>query len=158
MSDDYISSLGKAFLAHRFKRLSETFVDDIQAFLQAAGLRAPARAFSTLRLLSDTPGLSVTQLADQIKLSHPLVIHLLSQLETLDLVHFDIDYDDRRRRLVYLTEAGQVEVARLKAAEPALCAAYDGLSAEVGADVMAVVERLDAALDKRSMAERLKTP
>ncbi|WP_157138953.1 MarR family winged helix-turn-helix transcriptional regulator [Asticcacaulis biprosthecium] len=153
---DYISSLGKAFLAHRFKRLSESFVDDIQAFLQAGGLRAPARAFSTLRLLRETPGLSVTQVADQIKLSHPLVIHLLSQLETLDLVQFEIDYDDRRRRLVYLTSAGQAEVERLKAAEPAICAAYDGLSREVGADLLDVIERLDAALAERSMAERLK--
>jgi DNA-binding MarR family transcriptional regulator len=76
----------------------------------------------------------------------------------LDLVHFDIDYDDRRRRLVYLTKTGDEEVARLKAAEPAICAAYDGLSREVGADIMAVVERLDAALDERSMAERLKAP
>ncbi len=152
---DFISSLGEAFLAHRFRRLSETFVDDIQAFLQTVGLTAPARAFSTLMLLDDAPGQSVTGIASQIKLSHPLVIHMLSQLESLDLVRFSQDEGDRRKRLVFLTPKGAEEVARLRAAQPAIIAAYKALSDEVGVDLVALSNRLDGALNRQTFESRL---
>ena len=152
---DFISSLGEPFMAHRFRRLSEAFVDDIQASLQTLGLRAPARALSTLMLLDDAPGQSVTRIADCVKLSHPLVIHLLSQLESLDLVRFAHDDSDRRKRLVFLTQAGEAEVARLRAAQPVITEAYHGLSREVGVDLITLVDRLDMALGRQTFEQRL---
>lgn len=152
---DFISSLGPAFLAHRFKRLSDTFVDDIQAYLQQDGIKAPARSFSTLRMLARWPGLSVTQIADNLQFSHPLVIHLLSQLESLGLVTFCADDDDRRRRLVFLTEAGEGEITKLDVAEPVIRATYAALSEQIGVDLLAMVDRLDAALDDIAFSKRL---
>lgn len=152
---DFISSLGEAFLAHRFRRLSEAFVDDIQAFLQTAGVKAPARGFSTLMLLDAAPGQSVTQIADSLKLSHPLIIHLLSQLESLDIVRFTADDNDRRRRLVFLTELGRAEARRLRAARPTIEAAYATLSREIGVDLRDLVDRLDMALARQTLEQRL---
>src|SRR3954471_22665100 len=111
---DFIAALGQPFLARRFQRLVESFVDDIEKFLLESGLTAPARGLSTLLLIDDMPGLAIMQVARQVQMSHPLMINLLSQLEQLKLVHFTPDENDKRRRLIFLTDEGRASVARLR--------------------------------------------
>jgi len=152
---DFISSLGQAFLARRLMRLSDGFVDDIEAYLRTAGLTAPARAFSTLLLLHDAPGLGIVQVARQVQMSHPLIINLLSQLEQMRLVRFEHDENDRRRRLIYLTEDGEREAGYIRDALPVIRTAYAELSRETGVDLWDAVNRLDEALGKRSYLQRL---
>ncbi|HVZ30622.1 MAG TPA: hypothetical protein VG839_09530 [Asticcacaulis sp.] len=154
-SPDYIAALGEAFLARRLRRLSDQFVDDIQAFLQASGITCPARCLSTILLIAEAPGLGIVQVARQAQLSHPLVIDLLSQLESMRLVHFVPDEKDRRRRLVFLTPEGEAEVARLREAEPVVRAAYAELSREIGVDLWKMADALDTALARRGFLQRL---
>ncbi len=152
---DFIAALGQPFLARRFQRLVESFVDDIETFLLDSGLTAPARSLSTLLLVDDMPGLAIMQVAKQVQMSHPLMINLLSQLEQLKLVHFMPDESDRRRRLIFLTDQGQAEVARLRTLLPVINAAYAELAREINIDLIAVVNRLDDALARRGFRQRL---
>lgn len=152
---DFIAALGQPFLARRFQRLVESFVDDIEKFLLESGLTAPARSLSTLLLLDDMPGLAIMQVARQVQMSHPLMINLLSQLEQLKLVHFMPDENDRRRRLIFLTEQGLSEVVRLRTLLPVVNAAYSELAREINIDLTTVVNRMDDALARRGFRQRL---
>ncbi len=152
---DFISALGQAFIARRLARLSDSFVDDIEAFLRASGLTAPARGFSTLLLIGDAPGLGIVQIARQVQMSHPLMINLLSQLEHQRLIVFRPDENDRRRRLVFLTPEGETEVSTMRSALPTIRAAYGELSREINIDLLSLTNRLDEALDRRSFRQRL---
>lgn len=145
MVTDFIESLGAPFLAHRLKRLSECFVEGAQVFLREQGVDVPARSGSTLALLSAEPGLGVTEIAARLKLSHPLVIDLLRQLESLGAVRFETDSTDRRRRRVFLTDGGRATAARLRELNHVLAAAYGDLSREVGVDLRDVVRRIETA-------------
>lgn len=151
----YITSLGAAFTARRLQRLADAFVDDVEAFLRAQGLQVPGRAVSTLLLIKQSPGLAITQVARQVQMSHPLIINLLSNLEHLHLVEFRHDENDRRRRLIFLTEMGEDEVAKLALALPVIRAAYTELGREAGVDLTGVVDRLDTALERRTFRQRL---
>ena len=152
---DYISTLGAAFTARRLQRLADAFVDDIEAFLRAQGLQVPGRAVSTLLLIKQSPGLAITQVARQVQMSHPLIINLLSNLEQLRLVEFRHDENDRRRRLIFLTEMGQDEAVKLSATLPVIRAAYAELGREAGVDLSGIADRLDSALERRSFRQRL---
>ncbi len=152
---DFIAALGQPFLARRFQRLVESFVDDIEKFLLDSELTAPARGLSTLLLVDDMPGLAIMQVARQVQMSHPLMINLLSQLEQLKLVHFTPDENDKRRRLIFLTEDGQATVARLRALLPVINAAYAELAREINIDLTMVVNRIDDALARRGFRQRL---
>ena len=152
---DFIAALGQPFLARRFQRLVESFVDDIEKFLLDSGLTAPARSLSTLLLVDDMPGLAIMQVARQVQMSHPLMINLLSQLEQLKLVHFMPDENDKRRRLIFLTEDGQATVARLRVLLPVINAAYAELAREINIDLTMVVNRMDDALARRGFRLRL---
>src|SRR5262249_19742039 len=121
----------------------------------SSGITCPARCLSTILLIGETPGLGIVQVARQAQLSHPLVIDLLSQLESLRLVHFVADAKDRRRRLVFLTPEGEAEVGRLHDAEPVVGAAYAELSREVGVDLWHLTDALDVALGRRGFLQRL---
>jgi DNA-binding MarR family transcriptional regulator len=153
---DFITSLGPAFLARRLRALSDQFVDDIQVYLTEQGVQAPARGLSTVMLIATAPGTGVTQLAEKLGFSHPLMINLLSQLEKLGLVRFQADSADKRRRLVYLTREGEAEVSKLKSAIPAITAAYASLSQQAGHDLWAALEDMSRAMQEKPYLERLR--
>jgi DNA-binding MarR family transcriptional regulator len=156
VSNAFIIDLGPAFMARRLKALSDQFVDDIQVFLAERGLKAPARGLSALMLFEQCPGSAVTQLAEKLGFSHPLLINMLSQLEKLGLVRFEADSADRRRRLVYLTREGEGEVRHIRAAMPAITAAYASIGADAGIDLWAMLNDVNATLGDKSCLERLR--
>jgi len=153
---DFVESLGLPFFAHRLRRLSETLVAAAPDWLPQAGVTAPPKAGSTLLLLAQEGGLSVTEIAARLRLSHPLIIRLVRELSGRGLVKTAQDPADGRRRPVTLTAAGRAEAARLLQLNAQIAAAYRDLFEDAGVDGLAAIERLEAALARRGYAERLR--
>lgn len=152
---DFVSELGLPFLAHRFRRLSELLLDGAADWMPATGYKAPARAGSTLLLLKRHGPLGITDIATRLKLTHPLIIKLTDRLLELGFVRQDSDPADGRRRLLSLTPEGMAEAARLEAAMQVIAAAYAEISGDVGVDLLALVEAIEAACAHEPMAVRL---
>lgn len=155
MERDFVESLGLPFFAHRLRRLSELFVEDSGIWLRELGVQTPPRAVSTVLLLSCDGALSVTEIADRLHFSHPLIIQLLRILQKEDLVRLRQDPQDGRRRMALLTEKGAREAAKLRRANAAMARAYRQLFAETGVDALACVERLEHACRRTSLLDRL---
>jgi DNA-binding MarR family transcriptional regulator len=155
MAEDFISSLGLAFTAHRLRRLADTFVEATGHWLAAKGLVAPPRSISTLRLLLEQERLSITEIATRLRLSHPFIIRMVSDLERLDLVEVARDRRDARRRLVHLTRKGRAEARALSRTAKPLADAYASLSADAGVDLSSVLTALEQAHRTRSLFDRL---
>jgi DNA-binding MarR family transcriptional regulator len=153
--DDFVESLGPAFFAHRLRRLSEQLVEDCGAWFRRVGVTSPAKGASTLLLLRAKGPLSVTQIATRLRLSHPMIINVARELETLDLVTSREDPLDRRRRPVSLTQAGEIQADRIVAVNRMMAAAYGGLFLDAGVGGLETVERLERALAARPFSERL---
>ena len=158
MSDDadFIAALGRPFVAHRLRRLSELFVDGYAAWLPAFGVTAPARALSTLLLLDREGPLGVTEIAARLRLSHPLLIRMTGQLAGQGLIAFAADPKDARRRPATLTAKGRAEAERIRAAAAVLDRAYAELFAEIGADLVDLAGRVEAACLRDGFAARLE--
>jgi DNA-binding MarR family transcriptional regulator len=156
MADDFIRSLGSPMLSHRLRRASEMLLRDGAGFVQRHGFTAPARAGSTLLLLRREGVLGLTEIARRIRFSHPLVIKLVAELLEAGLVREQTDPADQRRRLLRLTAAGQRQAERLEDLLAIIAATYADLFAETGIDLLAGLERLDVALARRSLDERLE--
>jgi DNA-binding MarR family transcriptional regulator len=156
MASDFISELGLPFLAHRFRRLSEILVEDIGAWLPEVGVDAPPRAGSTILLLRREGALAITEIATRLRLTHPLIIGLVSELEVLGFVKVERDPGDARRRLVTLTKSGIECAEKIQRATKRIGEAYREVCAEIGVDLIAVAEKLEAACRLRPMAERLR--
>jgi len=154
---DFVSEFGRPLIAHRLRRLSDSFVDAYADWLPLAGIEAPARSMSTIILLRDEGPLGVTELAARLRLSHPLMIKLVATLEKLGIVEAVPDPGDARRRPVALTATGQAEADRVAAALGAMDRAYARLFADAGIDLLRAVEGIEAALREESFGERLRS-
>lgn len=91
-------------------RLSEGFV----ARLAGHGMRPGG--FSAMALISSNPGLSQRVLSQEVGLDQASVVFLLDELEARGWAERRRDPADRRRHQLFLTPAGEDELARMAGA------------------------------------------
>lgn len=155
-SDDFIREQGLPFLAHLLRRLSDRMVAEAGAFEAGLEVRAPPRTASTMLLLLARGPQAVTEIADRLRQSHPLVIDWIRQLRALGLVTKSTDPADRRRSLVALTDAGVAEAKRMAALSPRIGAAYAAVLAEADADVVDALWRVYDLIERGRLADALR--
>jgi DNA-binding MarR family transcriptional regulator len=155
VTDDFIESLGPAFFAHRLRRLSEALVEDCGGWFRRVGVTSPPKAASTLLLLRQKGPQSVTQIAERLRLSHPMIINVTRELETLDMVFSGADPTDRRRRPIALTQAGEIQADRIGLVNAMMTKAYGRLFEDAAVDPMDAINRLEQALRTRPFSDRL---
>jgi DNA-binding MarR family transcriptional regulator len=114
--NDFIHRQGPAFLAHLLRRLADELVQGAADWYPTVGVTAPPRTISTLLALDDRGPLGVTELADLLQQSHPLVIVWIKELSRLSLVTSKADSQDGRRTVVSLTSKGRKELINVRKA------------------------------------------
>jgi DNA-binding MarR family transcriptional regulator len=114
--NDFIHQQGPAFLAHLLRRLADELVQGASDWYPTVGVTAPPRTISTLLALDDRGPLGVTELADLLQQSHPLVIVWIKELSHLSLVTTKTDPDDGRRTVISLTRKGRKELVNVRKA------------------------------------------
>ena len=154
-SDDFIRDQGLPFLAHLLRRISDRMVEDTGEFERGIGIIAPPRTASTMELLRQRGPHSVTEIADAVRQSHPLVISWIGQLETLGLVSRSADPKDGRRTLIALTRKGAREAERMAAASEIIGRAYARILANADAPVHDALWRVYDLLSRGQLAEDL---
>lgn len=147
----------RAAFALRVRQASTALYDQMDECLQAHGLVLPAYATSLVQTLYHGGPQSVSALAESLGLSHQLASQRLRWLHTEGLVEISDDPDDRRRRLVRLTPAGQGEGEKLQAFLPRLEQAYCDLFDEIGMDLHKGMVDARAALLASPLLGRMQT-
>lgn len=152
---DFIAAQGNVFAAHRLRRASDRIVEQIGDRLAAMGLDVPPRGASMLLLIDEHESIGVVEIARRLRQSHPLIVRMVQRFEELGLVTIVADPEDARRRSLVLTEKAYREAKMIRAFNVRVNAMFDALFAEIGCPLMTVLDRLDAALDATSIAERM---
>ena len=114
--NDFIHQQGPAFLAHLLRRLADELVQAAADWYPTVGVTAPPRTISTLLALDAHGPLGVTELADLLRQSHPLVIVWIKELSRLSLVTSKSDRADKRRTLISLTDKGREQLVHVRKA------------------------------------------
>ena len=153
--DDFVESLGSALLAHRLRRTSNQVLQSIAEWQVSYGQRPLRRSASTLLLLERRGPLGVMEIASRLKVSHPLIIRIMKDLELEGLCQSSTDAGDARRRYWELTETGRAEATRARGTMKIVEAAVEELFEEIGVDFLEALGAMDRALERRSLAERL---
>jgi len=152
---DFVLQHRLAFTANLLRRLSDRIVDECDVWLAGQGFTAPGRTASTLMLLLERGPTPITEIAAGIGFSHPFVVRLVESLEALKFVDSRQDPRDGRRRLVGLTPVGVLEAERIQRTRDAVGAALAEVLEEAGVDLLADIETVNRALDRRSLDRRL---
>ena len=154
--NDFIESLGTPYMAHVLRRLYDDWVRNIELWYKETGVRAPPRTHSTMALLARDGPLGVTEVADRLRQSHPLVLTWVRQLRQLGLIQTSGDPHDGRRTVLSLTDAGRAEVERNRRADQVVGQAYETLMQEADASVFEALWRIEKACRKEPLLDRLR--
>lgn len=151
---DYNRALGGAALGARLRRLSERMDRDSTRIYAARDIRFEQRWFGILNQVARKGPMSIGDIAAALRISHASVSQARRSLEEADLVQSLSDDADARRRQVALTPRGTRLVEDLRPLWRTLEVVAQQLNSESG-DVVALLDRLEDALDARSLFDRV---
>ena len=150
--EDFVASLGIPLLAHRLRRLSEEISDQAEASFKLLGMRTPPRSVSTLLLLDAYGSMGPVEIADRLRLTHPLIIRMVRILEEGGLVTSSTDVSDARRRTIKLTPAGADEVTKLKIFNAEFAVKLEQMFCDIGINGMDFLQGMERALSTKVLA------
>jgi len=151
------NSLQHAFIANFLNQLADLISDQGEAFLAAGGIDLPSRATSAVLLIEELDECSVADLAKALDHPHQLVIQRVDVLVSLGLIKKVGDPNDGRRKILKLTTKGQQQLEGLKQKLGVAETIFRKLFAEIGCDIIDVLDRIKFELLETSLLERSET-
>ena len=149
--------LGYLVLGSRLRRLSESFLAEINRAYQNEGIDFDASWFPAFYLLSKNDSLSIKELSEQTEVSHPAASQLISNLKNKNLVTSATCTDDGRRQLVQLTESGKELLAKILPIWDAILLAMDDLiiNEPVCRELLPSISALEKAFKLVNLSDRI---
>ena len=152
---DLISQLGELALASRLKRLSDRLMREVSRVYKEQALDFEARLFPVLFYLRSEGPSNITTIAKGLNLTHPAVTQVAHAMSRRKLIRSRRVVGDERQRELVLTQKGEVLVNELQPVWDEVRRATRELLQETNVDMIRNLERLEAALDERSMYQRV---
>lgn len=151
---DFLHSMGGAALGAWLRRLSDRVDREAGRVYDEAGVEFEQRWFGLLNQLALHGASSVGQIASALGVSHVAVSQVRATVEKAGLVISEADPNDRRSRTLRLTPRGQQLYLEMAPLWEKLALSAVELDREAGGVVHALA-RLERALDRRSLADRV---
>ncbi len=153
---DVIKELEELALGTRLKRLSDTLMGDVGKIYREQQLDFEPRWFTMLYLLNKQKALSIIDIADQLRLSHPAVVQFADQMQHQKLVIARKDKKDARKRILELSAKGKSTFEKLQPLLIQIEKSTHELVQSTGMDVLYALEKMEKQLESKSMYERVK--
>lgn len=145
-----------AFLSNKLLRLVDTIADQGAELLETEGIQVPPRAISTVLMIGEVENVTAADIAAALNQPHQLATQRIDALCRGGLVRKQPHHSDSRRKVLALTEQGDRQYQRLLLILEKIKATMEAIYAEIGCDLAAKAEEADKALQRRSLAERIR--
>ena len=154
-----LNELGHLAGASRFRRISEKLQQDGDKIYLDANIQFKASWFSVYYVLAKSDSSqTILQISDQIDFSHITVKNILVELKKEELVKIEQNPNDKRSKLVSLTEKGKEIQNKL---EPLWLSFSDTLKDvfSIGhPDIINILDRIDWEINSNPIHERINKP
>jgi DNA-binding MarR family transcriptional regulator len=148
-----IDESGILAIATRLQRLSDQIRKDGFQVYKAHGIDFEPKWFPVMYTLFHKPVLSVVEIANEIGYTHPSTISLLKELEKEKLIRSKKDKIDERKRLLQLTEKGQILVGKMQPVWDVLKMATAEMI-DTENNLMRAIEEVESQLKEKSFFDR----
>lgn len=109
-----INEAGILAISTRLHRLSEQLRKDGALIYKAFGINFELKWFPVIFTIYKKEIASVVEIANEIGYTHPSTITLLKEIEKQELIQWEKDKQDERKRLFKLTSKGQELIEKMK--------------------------------------------
>ena len=154
---DYMAQLGLIACGTRLKRLSDMFYDEAQRIYAAAGVDFEPKYFALFSLVSERPGISMTEAASALGLSHVAVGKLARELAQKGLFTILPSETDRRRSDLTLSERGEALLHRLEPIWTLIEAGVQEVSDQMPCGIMRFIDELETAIATQAVSRHVIT-
>jgi DNA-binding MarR family transcriptional regulator len=107
MAENIINQLGELAIGARMRRLYDVLSKDVGRIYQDHGLDFETKHFTLFYLVSRRDGIGIMDIAEELSLTHPAIIHLAKELEKKGYIESVRDSNDSRKRLLRLSKKGK---------------------------------------------------
>ncbi|KAA6439675.1 MarR family transcriptional regulator [Dyadobacter flavalbus] len=112
---DFLIELKNAGFTSRLKRLSDALLYSTKDFYKTVGADIEPNWHLVFLILKRQGALSLTDISDQLQLSHPAIIKIVNNMKSKGYVETKTDTVDSRKQIITLTELALVTLPRLEA-------------------------------------------
>lgn len=151
--ENVITGLGSFAIGTRLRRLHESLWSDMTLIYKEHGLPLEAKDFILYYLLSTRSSMSISDVARELNLTHPAIIHIAKSLEKMGYVDSEKSPTDSRKRMLKLTAKGQEHLVHYKV----LWGDIAGLNRELFEEqvqLLEQIEKLEALLKEKNYYQR----
>ncbi|PSL43101.1 DNA-binding MarR family transcriptional regulator [Chitinophaga niastensis] len=148
-----IDQSGILAISTRLQRLSDQLRKDGQLIYKANGIDFEPKWFPVIYTLHQKNILSVVEVALEIGYSHPSTISLLKELEKQKLIRSKKDKTDERKRLIQLTEKGNLLVIQMQPVWKNMVKALTALT-DTKNNLMKAIDEVEKQMRQQSFFER----
>lgn len=155
---NFYESLGFLVFGSRLRRLSETFLGDVNRIYSAHDLQFDAAWFPVFYILSRKESVSIRDIADELVISHSSVSQLVSALQQKGLVKTTTAADDARRKVVEFTTKGKKLQQQIAPVWTALSQAMEELVNEGRHSkvLLKAIGEVEAGIAEQSLFDRVE--
>ena len=155
MKTDFLSDLGPLGFTARLKRISDAMVHSSRSLYDSLDLDIEPNWYLVFKLLQDEGRLTVTQISERLRFSHPSVISIVSKMKSRNYLFSSTDPSDSRRQYIELSEKAIREMPKLEkvwvASEEAVRDILSGSS-----EIFPLLEEIEQSIGQSSFAERVQ--
>lgn len=145
------------FLGHYAMRLGDTLARQGEDLLKEKGWQTPSLSVSTVLFLSSKSAATVTDISVAVGISHQLAAQRINELEKLGLVKRVPNQQDKRSRLIVLTDSGQKEAGELDLFVQQTSRALSALEQEIACSLSRTICDAVEALERNPLKNRYAT-
>lgn len=155
---NFYQDLGYLILGTRLKRLSESFLIDVNKFYTQLNIEFDASWFPIFYLLGRKNKLTIKEIADQLQVSHSAVSQLVTNLQNKGYLDVKTSTSDARAKIVMLSKKG---AQRLMQVQPIWLTLQETMKSVVEENVeiekfLPVLTNLENAFNDESLLNRLE--
>lgn len=100
---DFLTDIKIAGLTSRLKRLSDDMLYSTRDYYKNAGLDIEPNWHLIFLLLEKNKSLTITEIAQELRMSHPACVKIINKMKRKDYVLTKTDHKDTRRQLLELS-------------------------------------------------------
>lgn len=154
----FYQALGYLVFGSRLRRLSESFLGDVNRIYQEQGIQFEASWFPVFYLLSERQEVSIRDISDELAVSHSAVSQLVSNLQQKGLIVITASGVDGRKKVIVLSEAGKELLEQVTPVWNALTAAMQSMMEEKknSKHILKAIGEIENLLDAQPLFERVQ--
>jgi ribosomal protein S18 acetylase RimI-like enzyme/DNA-binding MarR family transcriptional regulator len=152
MDQDFLRELGQNAVVTRLKRISDAMLHDGRRMYKQLGMDIEPNWFAVFKLLRKRGPLSVTEIADGIRLSHPSVISIINKMIAAGYLSESRSEQDNRKRVLSLTSKAEQQYPEFEKVWDAGTAGFKRMMRD--ADILGMLDFLEDRIAEKGFRER----